>query len=190
MWCDDENNNADCNWDGGACCFNDAQGWDTYCTVWNFFKFNFSYKPHNFFHYSCRIVSAKNVHHLDGGVITTVMIIWILTIANGTVEIVVVMSTQTTALWVFIKIVSKFWKKIYNQEIFLGLHMSWSWIFNNHYYNHHHRTTNDRLRIPSLGHRSMVRWREQQCWLQLWWWSLLLQWFQWMGHLLQCIIDF
>merc|ERR1712051_570902 len=32
MWCDDENNNADCNWDGGACCFNDAQGWDTYCT--------------------------------------------------------------------------------------------------------------------------------------------------------------
>merc|ERR1712161_186732 len=31
-WCDDENNNADCNWDGGACCFNEAQGWDNYCT--------------------------------------------------------------------------------------------------------------------------------------------------------------
>jgi len=30
-WCDDENNNADCNWDGGACCFNEAQGWDDYC---------------------------------------------------------------------------------------------------------------------------------------------------------------
>ena len=41
MWCDDENNNADCNWDGGACCFNEAQGWDDYCTVWNFFAFNF-----------------------------------------------------------------------------------------------------------------------------------------------------
>ena len=33
MWCDDENNNADCNWDGGACCFNEAPGWDNYCTV-------------------------------------------------------------------------------------------------------------------------------------------------------------
>merc|ERR1712106_221750 len=32
-WCDDENNNADCNWDGGACCNNDFGGWDTYCTV-------------------------------------------------------------------------------------------------------------------------------------------------------------
>merc|ERR1712083_96162 len=31
MWCDDENNNADCNFDGGACCFNEAQGWDNYC---------------------------------------------------------------------------------------------------------------------------------------------------------------
>merc|ERR1712088_125766 len=30
-WCDDENNNADCNFDGGACCFNEAQGWDNYC---------------------------------------------------------------------------------------------------------------------------------------------------------------
>merc|ERR1739844_382278 len=26
-----ENNNADCNFDGGACCFNDFQGWDYYC---------------------------------------------------------------------------------------------------------------------------------------------------------------
>ena len=33
MWCDDENNNAECNWDGGACCFNEAPGWDNYCTV-------------------------------------------------------------------------------------------------------------------------------------------------------------
>ena len=183
MWCDDENNNADCNWDGGACCFNDAQGWDTYCTVWNFFEFNFFYKQHDFSIIFYRIVNAKNVHHLDGGVITTVMIIWILTIANGTVEIVVVMSTQTTALWVFTKIVSKFWKKIYNQEICLGLQtkliifsfpglwMPWSRQPTNH------PATYDRLRIPSLGHRSMVRWREQQCWLQLWWWSLLLQWF-------------
>ena len=37
QWCDDENNNAECNYDGGACCFNEADGWDTYCTVWNFF---------------------------------------------------------------------------------------------------------------------------------------------------------
>merc|ERR1711971_1511869 len=26
QWCDDENNNADCNWDGGACCNNDFGG--------------------------------------------------------------------------------------------------------------------------------------------------------------------
>merc|ERR1719483_1681373 len=31
QWCDDENNNADCNWDGGACCFNDYSGYDNYC---------------------------------------------------------------------------------------------------------------------------------------------------------------
>jgi len=31
-WCDDENNNADCNYDGGACCSNTFGGWDTYCT--------------------------------------------------------------------------------------------------------------------------------------------------------------
>merc|ERR1719273_2797508 len=33
QWCDDENNNADCTWDGGACCNNDFSGWDTYCTA-------------------------------------------------------------------------------------------------------------------------------------------------------------
>ena len=32
-WCDDENNNVDCNWDGGACCNNNANGWDEYCKV-------------------------------------------------------------------------------------------------------------------------------------------------------------
>ena len=29
--CDDENNNVNCNWDGGACCNNVMAGWDTYC---------------------------------------------------------------------------------------------------------------------------------------------------------------
>merc|ERR1712008_362149 len=32
-WCDDENNNADCNWDGGACCNNAFGGWDSYCSA-------------------------------------------------------------------------------------------------------------------------------------------------------------
>ena len=32
QYCDDENNNADCNWDGGACCGNNASGWDNWCT--------------------------------------------------------------------------------------------------------------------------------------------------------------
>jgi len=31
QWCDDENNNEGCNFDGGACCFNDAPGWNNYC---------------------------------------------------------------------------------------------------------------------------------------------------------------
>merc|ERR1712223_2226339 len=31
-YCDDENNNAECNWDGGACCNNNAAGWDNYCS--------------------------------------------------------------------------------------------------------------------------------------------------------------
>merc|ERR1712156_286512 len=32
-YCDDENNNAECNWDGGACCNNNAAGWDNYCSA-------------------------------------------------------------------------------------------------------------------------------------------------------------
>merc|ERR1712001_54772 len=32
-WCDDENNNADCNnFDGGACCNSNIPGWDYYCS--------------------------------------------------------------------------------------------------------------------------------------------------------------
>ena len=31
QWCDDANNNAQCNWDGGACCNNNYAGWDDYC---------------------------------------------------------------------------------------------------------------------------------------------------------------
>ena len=31
-YCDDETNNAECNWDGGACCNNQNDGWDTHCT--------------------------------------------------------------------------------------------------------------------------------------------------------------
>ena len=30
-WCDDENNNVGCNWDGGACCNNNFINWDLYC---------------------------------------------------------------------------------------------------------------------------------------------------------------
>jgi len=34
LYCDDGNNNAECNWDGGACCQESpANGWDTYCTA-------------------------------------------------------------------------------------------------------------------------------------------------------------
>ena len=32
-YCDDENNNADCNWDGGDCCNNNSPIWDIWCTV-------------------------------------------------------------------------------------------------------------------------------------------------------------
>merc|ERR1712156_395011 len=32
-YCDDENNNAECNWDGGACCNNNAAGWNNYCSA-------------------------------------------------------------------------------------------------------------------------------------------------------------
>ena len=31
-FCDDEYNNAECNWDGGACCDNHNDGWDKFCT--------------------------------------------------------------------------------------------------------------------------------------------------------------
>merc|ERR1711892_318961 len=31
-YCDDENNNADCDWDGGACCANNATDWDIFCS--------------------------------------------------------------------------------------------------------------------------------------------------------------
>ncbi len=31
QYCDLENNNAGCNWDGGACCNNNQQSWDLYC---------------------------------------------------------------------------------------------------------------------------------------------------------------
>ena len=33
QWCDDENNNPSCNFDGGACCDNNYSGWDDNCTV-------------------------------------------------------------------------------------------------------------------------------------------------------------
>ena len=33
QWCDDENNNPSCNFDGGACCDNNISGWDDNCTV-------------------------------------------------------------------------------------------------------------------------------------------------------------
>jgi hypothetical protein len=32
LQCDDENNNSECKFDGGACCNNNIAGWDTYCT--------------------------------------------------------------------------------------------------------------------------------------------------------------
>merc|ERR1712107_357327 len=32
QWCDDENNNAECNYDGGTCCNNQSSGWDNYCS--------------------------------------------------------------------------------------------------------------------------------------------------------------
>merc|ERR1712110_222737 len=31
QYCDDGNNNAECNWDGGDCCNNFKNGWDKYC---------------------------------------------------------------------------------------------------------------------------------------------------------------
>ena len=32
-YCDDGNNNAACNFDGGDCCGNSTPGWDSYCSV-------------------------------------------------------------------------------------------------------------------------------------------------------------
>ena len=32
-FCDDENNTAECEWDGGDCCDNDYGWWDYYCQV-------------------------------------------------------------------------------------------------------------------------------------------------------------
>ena len=31
QYCDDENNNFECNFDGGACCNNAASGWNDFC---------------------------------------------------------------------------------------------------------------------------------------------------------------
>ena len=31
-YCDDDSNNADCDWDGGACCNNGLAEWDRFCT--------------------------------------------------------------------------------------------------------------------------------------------------------------
>ena len=32
-YCDDENNKAECKFDGGDCCNNSKPGWNTYCKV-------------------------------------------------------------------------------------------------------------------------------------------------------------
>ena len=32
-YCDDETNNAACNWDGGDCCNNNNPDWKEYCTI-------------------------------------------------------------------------------------------------------------------------------------------------------------
>ena len=31
-YCDDQNNNAGCNWDGGACCNNNFISWNLFCS--------------------------------------------------------------------------------------------------------------------------------------------------------------
>ena len=36
-WCDDDNNNAGCNFDDGACCNNFFNGWNTYCQVTSYY---------------------------------------------------------------------------------------------------------------------------------------------------------
>ena len=173
-YCDDGVlNTENCKWDGGDCCGDNVN--TNYCSV--SFVINTQYAIASYLVYMLKLKYGWNFWfkiHLAYIIINT---------TKNLFEIPLLHCEHSKKLF------SKFWKK-YNQEIFLGLLMSWSWIFNNHYYNHHHRTTNDRLRIPSLGHRSMVRWREQQRWLQFWWWSLLLQWFPRMGLLLQSIIEF
>merc|ERR1711923_478211 len=32
-YCDDQNNNAGCQWDGGDCCGNDSDSWDNFCSA-------------------------------------------------------------------------------------------------------------------------------------------------------------
>ena len=32
-YCDDDNNNAECNYDGGDCCNNDKDGWNNFCSA-------------------------------------------------------------------------------------------------------------------------------------------------------------
>ena len=32
-FCDDENNNPECGFDGGDCCDNTGEGWDNYCSL-------------------------------------------------------------------------------------------------------------------------------------------------------------
>ena len=32
-FCDDENNNSDCGYDGGDCCNNPKTNWNSYCSV-------------------------------------------------------------------------------------------------------------------------------------------------------------
>ena len=32
-YCDDDNNNVECNYDGGDCCNNDKDGWNNFCSA-------------------------------------------------------------------------------------------------------------------------------------------------------------
>ena len=38
-YCDDENNNEDCGFDGGDCCDNEMDGWDNYCQECECFEY-------------------------------------------------------------------------------------------------------------------------------------------------------
>ena len=54
-YCDDENNNAGCEWDGGDCCqANPSSGWDNYCEVCNANRL----KKVQFIHFPLRYVSV------------------------------------------------------------------------------------------------------------------------------------